>query len=321
MSTVAETLDLPTIVTPITPAYRGRFAPTPSGPLHLGSLLTALASWLAARQVGGEWRLRIDDLDQPRCLPGAEDLILRQLEAHGLLWDGTPERQTTHQAQYRAALQQLDAQELLYPCNCTRATLAASSLSGPDGPVYAGTCRNASTPPAHPAALRLRLPPGELQWQDGIQGLVQRAVPQECGDFVLRRADGLIAYHLACVLDELRMGITEVLRGADLVGATAQQLALMKSLGERPPAYAHVPVLLADDGRKLSKQNGAAAIDTGTAAVARQLLFCLEALQLSPPAALAGASAKVILEWALPHWDKRHPGRLTKRPALLQPLP
>lgn len=293
-------------MTPITPNYRGRFAPTPSGPLHLGSLFTALASWLAARQAGGEWRLRIDDLDQPRVVAGAEAVIQQQLEAHGLHWDGPVVRQSAHEAEYRAALAELDAGGMLYPCTCTRATLAASSLTGPDGPVYAGTCRALAAPPAHrPAALRLRIPDGPLHWQDGVQGLVQRALPQDAGDCVLRRADGQVGYHLACALDERRMGITEVLRGADLRGATVHHMALLRVLGHPAPRYAHVPVLLAADGRKLSKQNGAAAIATDAAAVGAQLLFCLHAMQLQPPPALAHEPASRILQWAIPLWNPR----------------
>ncbi len=317
MSTVAETLDLPTIVTPITPAYRGRFAPTPSGPLHLGSLFTALASWLAARQAGGEWWLRIDDLDRPRCIGGAEDTILRQLEAHGLHWEGTPVRQTLHEAEYRAALDALIAQDRVYACTCTRATLSATSLPGPDGPVYAGTCRRQpSASPGMTSALRLRVPNDELQWHDGVQGRVHRVLPQQSGDFVLRRADGQIGYHLACALDELRMGITEVVRGADLLGSTVSQLTLLKELGQPPPRYAHVPVLLAADGRKLSKQNGAAALGTSAAAVSRQLLACLQAMRLAPPPAFAAASAATILQWAVPRWNAAALAHTSSLPAL-----
>lgn len=304
MSTTAEHIDLPTFVTPITPIYRGRFAPTPSGPLHLGSLFTALASWLASRQAGGEWRLRIDDLDRPRCVPGAEDIILRQLEAHGLLWEGALVRQSQHEPEYLAALRQLDSQGLLYRCICTRATLVQSALPGPDGAVYAGTCRDAPLPSGVAGALRFRVPRGEVKWHDGVQGLVRRETPKQSGDFVVRRADGQLGYHLACALDEQRMGITEVLRGADLIGSTAHQLQVLQVLGAATPRYSHVPVLLAEDSRKLSKQNGAQALETAPLAVARQLLLCLKAMRLSPPEALHRASAALILQWALLHWRR-----------------
>ncbi|MES2883715.1 MAG: tRNA glutamyl-Q(34) synthetase GluQRS [Pseudomonadota bacterium] len=302
-------------MTSITPAYRGRFAPTPSGPLHLGSLFTALASWLAARQAGGEWLLRIDDLDRPRVVAGAADAILRQLEAHGLNWDGPVVRQSTHEAEYRALLDRLDVEGWLYTCTCTRATLAATSLTGPDGPVYAGTCRTLAAPTAQlSAALRLRIPDGPLHWHDGVQGLVQRNLPGDAGDCVLRRADGQVGYHLACALDEVRMGITEVVRGADLLGATVHHRALLRVLGHTAPQYAHVPVLLADDGRKLSKQNGAAALQTSAAAVSRQLLLCLRAMRLTPSATLAGASAEAILQWAVPRWNAQGLAHTTTLP-------
>jgi len=303
-------------VTVLTPFYRGRFAPTPSGPLHLGSLFTALASWLAARQAGGEWWLRIDDLDRPRCVAGAEDIILRQLEAHGLHWDGALVRQSQHEADYAAALQQLDAQGHLYACTCTRATLALSSLTGPDGPVYAGSCRAAQRDRNAAHALRFQAPQGTVHWDDGIQGQISRALPQEAGDFVLRRADGQIGYHLACALDEQRMGITEVVRGADLLGATVQQLQVLCALQLPPPRYAHVPVLLAPDGRKLSKQNGAAALASDRGSVSRQLLFCLSALGLPPPAELTGAGPQEILQWAVARWDRQQLTAQRTLPAL-----
>ncbi|MDO9453767.1 MAG: tRNA glutamyl-Q(34) synthetase GluQRS [Stagnimonas sp.] len=309
------------IVISITPPYRGRFAPTPSGPLHLGSLFTALASWLAARQAGGTWHLRIDDLDRPRCMPGAEDTILRQLEAHGLHWDGAPVRQTEHTAQYQAALHTLGRQGQLYACTCTRAVLAATALPGPDGAIYPGTCRSHITVADKPATLRLRVLDGILQWQDGIQGRTSRAIPAEAGDFVVRRADGQIGYHLACALDEHRMGITEVVRGADLLGATVNQLSLFKALDLTAPGYAHVPVLLESDGRKLSKQNGAAALATGRAGVSQQLLFCLTAMRLAPPPQLAEASAETILHWALQHWHPQHFASTTTLPIADLALP
>lgn len=291
-------------MTEITATYRGRFAPTPSGPLHLGSLLTALASWLTARQAQGQWLLRIDDLDGPRCVAGAEEMILRQLQAHGLYWDGMPVRQTAHETEYRSALAQLDAQGLLYPCTCTRAALAANSLRGPDAAVYAGSCRHALAKPDVPHTLRLCVPEGTTAWLDGVQGPVQRQTATESGDFVVCRADGQIGYHLACALDEQRMGITEVVRGADLLGSTVHQLQVMRALQLSAPRYAHVPVLLAADGRKLSKQNGAMALSIDQPAVAQQLLFCLRALQLAPAPELARADTKTILDWALSQWNR-----------------
>lgn len=301
MPFLPTSLSLPT-------AYRGRFAPTPSGPLHLGSLVTAVASWLAARQAGGQWLLRIDDLDRPRCVPGAVDLIQRQLEAHGLVWDGAPVFQTSHEDEYRAALQHLQSQGDTYICRCTRAVLAAQSRAGPDGPVYAGTCRDSGLRPGD-GAVRFRAEAQQLQWRDGLCGLVQRSIPQEAGDCVLQRADGQIAYQLACVVDERRMGITEVVRGDDLLGSTVQQLLLMDRLGFARPAYAHVAVLHGADGRKLSKQNGAAALLLDGVSVQRQLFEALQALGLPLFAALQQEPATAMLSWALAH------GLKTARPA------
>lgn len=304
-------------MTAITPPYRGRFAPTPSGPLHRGSLLTALASWLAARQSGGEWWLRIDDLDRPRCVQGAEATIQRQLEAHGLHWDGTPVRQTDHEAEYLAALHRLEQEGLLYPCACTRAVLTVAARSGPDGPIYPGTCR--TRPPAAQLAvnaLRLKVPDGTVRWDDGMQGAISRCFPAEAGDFFVRRADRQVGYHLACALDERRMGITEVVRGADLLGSTVQQLALMQALQLSPPRYAHLPVLLGAEGRKLSKQNGAAALQTDPASVHQQLAQGLQQLGMPVPVELHGAPSATLLEWAIPYWNPRLLHGLTTLPAL-----
>lgn len=304
---------------PVSSGYKGRFAPTPSGPLHLGSLFTALASWLAARQAGGEWLLRIDDLDAPRCVAGAETAILEQLEAHGLLWDGRVDRQSGHEAAYRETLERLSASGRLYRCRCTRATLAATQLEGPDGPVYAGTCRDTEVPASAAHSLRFRSDRDLVQWQDGAQGSISREASREIGDFVVRRADGQIGYHLACALDEARMGITEVVRGADLIGATAQQLQLMAALGLPAPRYTHLPVLLAADGRKLSKQNGAAAVATDAASVSAQLGAALAAMGSAPPDGLRNAPAAELLRWAVDDW---RPTSSTSRLALpAPPLP
>lgn len=285
---------------PYQSAYIGRFAPTPSGPLHLGSLLTALASWLAARAAQGQWRLRIDDLDRLRCAPGAESVILRQLEAHGLHWDGPVARQSEHLADYAEALQQLAAGGRLYNCICTRALLAEQSLNGPDGPVYSGACRCRQPLSGETAALRLRIPQQPLLLQDELQGAIRRQ-SGEVGDFVLRRADGLIGYQLACVVDEALMGISHVLRGADLIGSSLRQNILQAALALPTPRYAHLPVLLGPDGRKLSKQNGAAALDENLAST--QISRCLALLGHPPPAELLGASPAQLLAWALLHWD------------------
>lgn len=283
------------------PRYRGRFAPTPSGPLHLGSLLTALASWLDARAAGGDWLLRIDDLDAPRCPPGADDFILHQLEAHGLHWDETPRRQSEHIEAYQQAYERLHRAGLVYDCGCTRAMLAAESPPGPDGPVYSGRCREAATARSgSSSSKRLRLTRRRIELNDPVQGPLVRDIATEVGDFVLKRADGLIGYQLACVIDEAAQGINEVLRGADLIGSSLRQQLLQDELGLPSPRYLHLPVLTEADGRKLSKQNGATALEVNQAG--RNLERCLRLLGQAPPP--SGLPVEELLQHARQHWQR-----------------
>jgi glutamyl-Q tRNA(Asp) synthetase len=268
--------------------------------LHLGSLLTALASWLQARSAGGAWLLRIDDLDGDRCRPEHADTILRQLEAHGLLWDETPRLQTQHVAEYEMAWEQLRHAAPLYPCGCTRARLARDSLPGIDGPVYAGTCRQ--HPPQTPRpAWRLRVGQGALELADAWQGPLRRDLQRDIGDFVIRRADGQVGYQLSCVVDETAQDIGEVVRGADLIGSSFRQLYLQRLLGLPAPAYRHLPVLVGADGRKLSKQNHAQPIDAVHAG--DNLHYCLALLGQEPPPMLRGAAVAEILRWAQQNWN------------------
>lgn len=289
-------------------AYRGRFAPTPSGPLHLGSLLAALASFLQARWQRGQWLLRIDDLDRQRVMPGAESAIYKQLEAHGLLWDEPPRRQTEHVDEYRSALQTLIEHGEVYACRCTRAQLARSALPGPDEPVYAETCRNAALP-LHGAALRIRTPDQDLRFHDGVRGVQSRNLRRDIGDWVVLRRDGVIAYQLACAVDEHAQRITEVVRGCDLLTSTFRQLYLMERLRLRAPRYRHMPLLVDAGGRKLSKQNRAVALDAAKAA--DNLLQCLEWLGQQPPPALRRAPVAEILAWATGRWN---PSAVTRQP-------
>ncbi|MFT4046068.1 MAG: tRNA glutamyl-Q(34) synthetase GluQRS [Solimonas sp.] len=285
-------------------SYRGRFAPTPSGLLHEGSMLTALASYLDARAHGGRWLLRIDDLDAPRCMRGAADGILRQLEAHGLFWDEAPRYQSAHGNAYREALQQLKTAGRLYTCRCTRAELAHTSRTGPDGPVYAGTCRERhlhlveAGMDAGQEAMRYASEDIDLAYVDRIQGALQRHLRQDVGDFPVLRRDGIIGYHLACAVDEDAQGITHVVRGADLIGSTFAQLALLRTLGLRIPRYAHVPVLCGADGIKLSKQNHAHPVDS--ARPADTLRRCLRHLGQDAPDELGAAGE--MLPWAIGRW-------------------
>jgi glutamyl-Q tRNA(Asp) synthetase len=247
-------------------AYRGRFAPSPTGPLHAGSLVAALASWLDGRAHGGAWLVRIEDIDTPRCVPGADRTILLQLADCGLLPDEPPVWQSQRLGRYQAALDRLVAAGLAYPCSCTRKdieqALAAQGHPRERGAelVYPGTCRGGLQ--GAPRAWRLRTGPQPILWSDRRLGEQQQQVESEVGDFVLKRADGLFAYQLAVVVDDAEQGITDVVRGEDLADNTARQIALQCALGVPTPRYLHTPLVLGANGEKLSKQNGATALDT-----------------------------------------------------------
>ena len=225
---------------------KGRFAPSPTGPLHLGSLLTAIASYLSVKSKGGEWLLRIDDLDIPRCVPGAAEAIVHTLAEHGLEPDQPVIYQSNRQDAYDSALEQLLSDGLVYRCVCSRKILAGH-------PIYPGTCRSKSNPEG-PTALRFRMPDQTICFVDGIQGPQTCIVHDEVGDVVLRRRDGSIAYHLACAVDDGDTGVTEVVRGMDLLSSTPAQIALMNTLRLTIPSYCHLPILLNRYGQKLSKQ-------------------------------------------------------------------
>ena len=238
--------------------YRGRFAPSPTGPLHAGSLVAALASWLDARLHGGVWLVRIEDVDTPRCVTGGAEVILSQLAACGLLPDETPWAQSTRGAAYALALKRLLAAGHAYPCGCTRKDID-EALSQPHQRfgerIYPGTCRHGLRGKPE-RAVRLRAD-GVVHWHDRRLDAQQQDVAAEVGDFVLQRADGLWAYQLAVVVDDAAQAITHVVRGADLADNTARQILLQRALGVATPGYLHTPLVLAADGHKLSKQNGA----------------------------------------------------------------
>ena len=247
--------------------YVGRFAPSPTGPLHAGSAVAALASWLDARAHGGRWLLRIEDIDPPREQPGATAAILDTLARLGLHADGEPVFQSARGACYASALDTLVARGLAYPCGCTRREIADSQQRAGQAAarhgelVYPGTCRHGLPEGRAPRAWRLRVPAGTVRVDDRLRGRFEQDVAAEVGDFVLQRADGLWAYQLAVVVDDAAQGVTDVVRGADLAGSTARQVVLAGALGVPSPRWLHVPVVSGADGDKLSKQNGAAAID------------------------------------------------------------
>ena len=234
----------------------GRFAPSPTGPLHFGSLVAALASWLDARAAGGRWLVRIEDLDPPREQPGAADDILRTLERLGLYWDGEVIFQRERAALYQKSLENL--RQFTYWCGCTRREVADSSLGlAADGAqIYPGTCRNGLPAGRPPRALRLKVS-GSIDFIDRVQGPQRQNLENDVGDFVLLRADGQFAYQLAVVVDDAEQGVTDVVRGGDLLGSTARQIFLQRRLGLATPRYLHVPAALDAAGEKLSKQTGA----------------------------------------------------------------
>ena len=232
--------------------YVGRFAPSPTGPLHLGSLVAAVASYMDARAHGGRWLVRIEDVDGPRTVPGAADEILRALERFGFAWDGDVIYQSTRGDAYQAALDMLSRRDLVFGCGCTRREIE----SGP----YPGTCRAGVAAGREARATRLRVPDEEIRFPDRWQGIQRERLTETCGDFVLKRADGCWAYQLAVVVDDAWQGVTDVVRGVDLLDSTARQIWLARCLGIAEPTYLHVPVVLAADGQKLSKQTGAAAL-------------------------------------------------------------
>ena len=251
--------------------YTGRFAPSPTGPLHFGSLVAALASWLDARAAGGRWLLRIEDLDRPRCMPGAVEAILGALQRFGLYWDGEVVRQSARLDLYQAALERLGAHA--YWCSCTRREIADSSLGlATDGaPIYPGTCRAGTTRPRR--ALRLRTAAQVIAFEDRVQGPQAQVLERDIGDFVLYRADGLFAYQLTVVVDDAEQAISDVVRGADLLDSTPRQIHLQRLLGVPTPRYLHVPVVVDAAGEKMSKQTGAAPIEPSMQTIRKALRF------------------------------------------------
>lgn len=278
--------------------YRGRFAPSPTGPLHFGSLLAALGSYLEARAQGGEWLLRMEDVDEPRCSAAAADGILRTLERLGFAWDGEVVVQSRRQARYAEALERLKTAGLAYPCACTRRELADSALAPDGAAIYPGTCRNGLPAGKSARAWRLRVDAVEIDFEDAVQGPLVQQLGREVGDFVLLRADGYFAYQLAVVGDDADQGVTHVVRGADLLDSTPRQIHLQRCLGFATPAYAHLPVALNARGEKLSKQTLAAPIDENNPVPA--LLAALRFLGQEPSA--EPGSAAEVWAWALAHW-------------------
>lgn len=290
-------------------AYIGRFAPSPTGALHFGSLLAALASYLDARHAGGQWLVRMEDLDPDREQPGAADGILRTLETLGLYWDGPVLYQSDRQSAYIQAIEELNARELVYRCECPRRRVR--SLGG----IYDGRCRQRTIAADQACALRIRVNQQLVGFHDAIQGAIGQNLQDDCGDFIIRRKDGLIAYQLAVVVDDAYQGITHVQRGADLLDSTPRQIHLQQCLGLPTPEYAHIPVASNARGQKLSKQHFARPLDREHAG--EQLIRALTLLGQNPPDELANEPPETILKWAVNRWDAR---RLPRTPRIPAPL-
>lgn len=281
--------------------YVGRFAPSPTGPLHFGSLVAAVASYLQARVNDGRWLLRVEDIDPPREEPGATQSILDALDRYGFEWDGDVIYQSESRALHDAAVADLLGRGLAYACGCSRRDLA-DEPRGPLGVIYPGTCRNGCD--ATETAVRIRVDDSPISFDDVLQGLQTQRLESESGDFVIRRRDGLIAYQLAVVVDDAIEGISEVVRGIDIMNSTPRQLWLQLLLGYPSPDYMHIPVITHPDGDKLSKLTGAPGISLVT--VAPTLVDALRALRQDPPDDLADNQLTDIWSWALENWRPDH---------------
>lgn len=284
--------------------YIGRFAPSPTGPLHFGSLVAATASYLDARANQGLWLVRMEDLDKPREVAGAAQDILDTLRSFGFQWDKEIVYQSQRNEIYQQLLMQLISQDLAYPCACTRKTIQTLARVGIDGPVYPGFCRDGLPADKRPRTWRLRVIDNNVEFEDRVQGRQSQILSQQVGDFVLKRADGLFAYQLAVVADDVLQGITHIVRGADLLDSTPRQIYLQQQLGFNTPEYAHIPVATNLHGEKLSKQTRAQPVklrDSG-AVLCRVFQF----LGMQPPAELAHVGLDALWDWAITHWQIQH---------------
>lgn len=289
----------------------GRFAPTPSGALHFGSLVAALGSYCAARSQQGRWLVRIEDVDTPRVVAGASEQILRDLEAFGFDWDGEVVHQSNRFNEYRLALDKLWRQGDCFACECSRRTLREQGVaSGPLGQIYPGNCRDKSLPQSSHSIRMSTANSGGIGFHDQVYGWFSLALETQVGDFVLRRSDHIYAYHLAVVVDDEMQGIDQVVRGADLLENTSLHIYLQQQLGFAIPDYLHLPLVNNADGFKLSKQTGANPLDHANAP--RLLLAALRHLQQQPPCDLENETAATILRWSVEHWN---PAAITPQPS------
>ena len=283
------------------PRYRGRFAPSPTGPLHFGSLVAALGSYLEAKSCRGEWLVRIENIDSPREVTGAAKEILDTLEALGMEWDGEVVYQDQRHEAYQAALTMLEQRSMVYPCTCSRKEIADSGIIHREAGAYPGTCRAGLSDYRNSASLRVRTHDDPIEFKDTLLGPVRQQLTSTTGDFVLRRADGIYTYQLAVVVDDAAQGITHVVRGSDLLDSTPRQIYLQHLLGYSTPTYMHLPLVTNTQGKKLSKQTRAAAIDLSNPVA--QLISALEFLGQNPPAEMVESSLASLWQWSLANWS------------------
>ena len=283
--------------------YVGRFAPSPTGPLHFGSLVAALASYLDAKAHNGKWLVRIEDTDETRCDPIYTEDILRTLQAFEMKWDGDVEIQSKRKSLYDAALQKLRSSGLIYACACSRKEIADSALAGLEGPVYPGTCRQ-SVNTEQSNALRVRTSNNNVTFMDHVQGCREQRIESDVGDFVVRRRDGLFAYQFAVTVDDADQGVTHVVRGADLLDSTARQIHLQRSLGYPTPEYLHIPVAVNAHGQKLSKQTLATAVPNAEDQRRDVLLSALRFLGQSIAATENARTMVELIETATREWRR-----------------
>ncbi len=285
----------------ISPSYRGRFAPSPTGPLHFGSLVAAMGSYLQAKRQNGEWLLRIDDIDPPREQKGVVDNILKTLDGFGFEWNGEVLYQSNRRERYHEVVHHLLEQKLAYPCSCSRKSILEKTGQTKGETVYPGFCRNGPLENLSEYSIRLRCNHELIQFDDAILGPQSFDLEKMNGDFVLQRRDGYFSYHLASGIDDAEQGITEVVRGADLLNCSPGQIHVQQTLGLSPPLYCHLPIVLSESGQKLSKQSHAKPIDSKESV---DLLYkSLKFLGQMPPIELMQSNNKEIWNWAINHWQ------------------
>ncbi len=276
--------------------YIGRFAPSPTGPVHFGTLVAAVGSYLQAKTNNGDWLMRMEDVDITRKVDGADSEILRTLEAFGFEWQGEVVYQSKRADYYQQALEELIGQSLVFPCVCSRKQLAVTG-SG----IYPGNCRSHKLPERNEHALRLLAKDETITFDDAVMGRQTQNIKQQCGDFIIKRRDGLFAYQLAVVVDDAMQGINEIVRGADLLDSTARQIYLQQILNYPTPNYCHLPLAVDHSGNKISKSEAAAKVDTGN--MKQQLIKALDFLGQQPPAELQAATLENIWHWSINHWQ------------------